>query len=36
MVTHMYGLAVYVKVGLLFALENTLGSHLWFQQALIY
>ena len=34
--THMYGLAVYVKVGFPFAVENTLDSYLSFQQALLY
>ena len=34
--THMYGLAVYVKVGFPFAVANTLDSYLSFQQALLY
>ena len=36
MITHMYGLAVYVKVELPFALENNFDSYLCFQQTLLY
>ena len=36
MATHMYGLAVYVKVELPFSLESTLDSCLCFQQTLPY
>ena len=36
MIAHMHVFAVYVKVGLPFALEYTLCSYLCFQQALLY
>ena len=35
-ITHVYGLAVYVKVGVLFFQWNTSDSYLFFQQALLY
>ena len=33
---HLHGLAAYVKMGALFALENALYSYLCFQQALLF